>query len=359
VGSTTLATFAFGIPYPTPGYLTIGNLDADLTTKAEAAFAQASYNLTSDLTITAGIRYSEEKKGISSTAALDLGAGGLPLFPPYPGSNPLGAPYVASKTFHSVTPKFGLQYQVDPVTMLYATYSQGFKSGGFDSGVVAPTAFKPEKLTDYEAGLKTTTLDDHLRLNLAGFYYNYEDLQVTQVVGLNVQTGNAASARDYGIEGDLTYLATEALEFEASGAWTHARYEKYLGPDPALPLLPVADFSGNTLDNAPDWQATVAAQYTWQLSAGALTARGEAEYSGRFYFSPGNERELSQGSFIKGNFYLIYDPNTDWTVTAYIKNVANTTTKTSALVGTPLVLNPIEGSLAPPRLFGLEVSRRF
>jgi iron complex outermembrane receptor protein len=359
VGSTTLATLAFGIPYPTPGYLTIGNLDADFTTEAEAAFAQASYNLTPDLTATAGIRYSVEKKGISSRAGLDLGLGGLPLFPPYPGPNPLGAPYATSKTFHSVTPKLGLQYQVDPTTMLYATYSQGFKSGGFDSGVIDPTAFKPEKLTDYEAGLKTTTLDDHLRLNLAGFYYDYSDLQVTQVVGLNVQTGNAATARDYGVEGELTYLATSALEFDASGAWTHARYRKYVGPDPALPLLPVADFSGNTLDNAPDWQATVAAQYTWQLLSGDLTARGEAEYTSRFYFSPGNERELSQGSFVKGNFYLTYDPDADWTVTAYVKNVANTTTKTSALVGTPLVFNPIEGSLAPPRLFGIEVNRRF
>jgi len=360
VATTGLITSVFGVPFPTPGLVTLGNLGADLTTEAEAAFAQGTYNLTPDLSVTAGIRYSQEKKGITSFDALDLGVGGLPLFPPYPGPNPLtSTPYVASKTFYSVTPKFGLQYQVDPQTLLYASYSQGFKSGGFDTGVAEPAPFQPEKLTDYEAGIKTTTDDAHLRLNVAGFYYDYKNLQVTQVVDLTVQTGNAATAQDYGLEAELTWLATSQLEFDVSGAWTHARYLKFLGPDPALPLLPEANFSGNALDNAPDYQANVAAQYTWDVGFGSLSARGEAEYSSKFFFGPGNEAELSQGSFVKGNLYLILDPSSDWTLTAYVKNVSDATTKTSALVVTPLVFNPIVGSLAPPRLFGLEVSRRF
>jgi iron complex outermembrane receptor protein len=359
IASTGLITTDFGVPFATPGFATLGNLGAALTTQAEAAFAQGTYNLTPEVSVTAGIRYSQEKKGIASWDGLDFGIGGLPLFPPYPGPNPTVISYVASKTFYSVTPKFGIQYQVDPQTMLYASYSQGFKSGGFDTAVTTPVPFQPEKLTDYEAGIKTTTDDDRLRLNLAGFYYDYNDLQVTQVVNLAVQTGNAATAQDYGLEAELTWLAMPQLEFDASAAWTHARYLTYSGPDPALPLLPVVNFSGNTLDNAPDYQANVAAQYTWDVGLGSLSARGEAEYSSKFYFSPGNEAELSQGSFVKGNFYLIWDPASAWTLTAYVKNIADTTTKTSALVATTLVFNPIVGSLAPPRLFGLEVNYRF
>lgn len=359
VASTGLTQFTFGVPFATPGYVTLGNFAADLTTESEAAFAQGTYNLTPELSATAGIRYSQEKKGISSLYGFDIGLGGLPLFPPYPGPNPLPAPYVASKTFASVTPKFGLQYQLDPETFLYATYAEGFKSGGFDTGVAVPVPFRPEKLTDYELGLKTTTLDDHLRLNVAGFYYDYKDLQVTQVIGTSVQTGNAATARDYGIEGELTYLPIDALEFGVSAAWTHARYDQYVGPDPARPLLPTVNFSGNALDNAPDYQATVEAQYTWQLGSGTLAVRGEAEYSSKIYFGPGNEQELSQDGYVKGNFYVTYNPDEDWTLSAYIKNVADVTTKTSALVVTPVVLNPVVGSLAPPRLFGLELDRKF
>ncbi len=360
VTSTGLVTSVFGVPFSTPGLVTLGNLSADLTTKAEAVFAQGTYNLTPELSVTAGIRYSQEKKGITSFDALDLGIGGLPLFPPYPGPNPVtSTPYKASKTFSSVTPKFVIQYQVDPQTMLYASYSQGFKSGGFDTGVAAPTPFQPEKLTDYEVGVKTTTDDKRLRLNLAGFYYDYKNLQVTQVVNLTVQTGNAATAVDYGIEGELIWLPIQQLEIDVSAAWTHARYQSYFGPDPARPLLPVADFSRNTLNNAPDYQANVAVQYTWDIGAGGLTARGEADYSSKFYFGPGNEEELSQGGFFKGNLYLSWNPSPDWTLTAYVKNIGDETTKTSALVVTPLLLNPVVGSLAPPRLFGLEVNRRF
>jgi iron complex outermembrane recepter protein len=360
VASTGLVTSVFHVPFPTPGLVTLGNLSADLTTRAEAVFAQGTYNVTPELSVTAGIRYSEEKKGITSFDALDLGIGGLPLFPSYPGPNPLtSTPFSAKKTFSSVTPKFVVQYQLDPQTMLYASYSQGFKSGGFDTGVAAPTPFQPEKLTDYEGGIKATTDDNSLRINLAGFYYDYKNLQVTQVVNLTVQTGNAATAENYGIEAELTWLATPQLEFDVSGAWTHARYQTYFGPDPARPLLPVVDFSGNTLNNAPDYQAHVAAQYTWDVGAGSLTARGEAEYSSKFYFGPGNEAQLAQGGFVKGNFYLTWDPSLDWALTAYIKNVSDETTRTSTLVITPLLLNPVVGSLAPPRLFGLEVNRKF
>ena len=73
----------------------------------------------------------------------------------------------------------------------------------------------------------------------------------------------------------------------------------------------------------------------------------------------GNEAELSQGAFVKGNLFITYKSDSRWELTAYVKNVADTTTKTSALVVSPLALNPVVGSLAPPRLFGLAASRRF
>jgi iron complex outermembrane recepter protein len=363
--STFDATFFFHAAFPAPGFVTGGNQAAALATNARAAFAQGTYRVTQKLSLTAGVRYSDETKDAVEQFGINF------AFPPFPGPNPLPTPVdVPPATFHATTPKFGLQYALDPDTFLYATYEKGFKSGGFDIAVAHPAPFLPEKLTDYEVGLKTTQLDHRLRADLSGFYYDYTNLQVQQVVNLNVQTGNAATARVYGIEAELTYLPTAALELDATGAWIHARYGRYCGPDPALPsvvtpascplvdgVLPAneADFSGKALDNAPDYQASLAAQYTWDLPKGSFAARGEAEYSSRFYFSPGNELFLSQGAYVKGNLYGTYRSDSRWSVTAYVRNVGNTTTKTSALVASILAFNPVVGSLAPPRLYGVEL----
>ena len=353
VASTYLETQNFGIPFATPYYVDLGTLAASLSTKAGAGFAQGSYDLTDKLSLTAGVRYSVETKHMFQQYRLDL-------FTPYTGSNPPPPSVdIPAKTFYSTTPKAGIQYQLDPQTFLFASYSQGFKSGGFDSAVKNPQPYLPEKLTDYEIGIKTTALYNRLRANVSGFYYDYQDLQVQQVVGLAVQTGNAATARVYGVEGEFNYLLTSALEVDASAAWTHARYVNYVGPDPALPLLPTVSFRGNALDNAPDYEATLSAQYTWNSMIGSLAARAEAEYSSRFYFSPGNEALLSQGAYVKGNLFAIYRPNSAWEITAYVRNISNTTTKTSALVASPLAANPVLGSLAPPRLVGAVIQYKF
>jgi iron complex outermembrane recepter protein len=366
--STFDADFFFKVPFTQAGFVTAGNQVADLSTNAAAAFAQGTYRLTQDLSITAGVRYSVERKHAIEQFGIDFS------FPSYPGPNPLPAPVdLHPATFYSVTPKFGIQYQWDPETLLYASYSQGFKSGGFDVAIADPKPYQPEHLTDYEMGIKTTFFS-RLRANVSAFYYDYTDLQVQQVVDLAVQTGNAATARDYGLEAELGYLVTAAFRIDLSAAWTHARYGRYCGADPALPnavtptscplvggSLPPneANFSGKSLDNAPDYQATLAPQYTWSLPVGSLVARGEAEYSSRFYFAPGNEALLSQGAYVKGNLFATYRPDEAWEVTGYVRNVANATTRTSALVASVLAFNPVLGSLTPPRLFGITVQYRF
>lgn len=342
-----------GITFPTPYFIDALNQNATILTNSGAAFAQGTYDLTDQLSTTLGVRYSVENKHEFDQYQFNTTE-------PYTGSNPLPpAVSIPSITFYSTTPKAGLQYQIDPRTLLYASYSQGFKSGGFDIGVADPKPYLPEKLTDYELGVKTTLLDNRLRANVSAFFYNYTNLQVQEVVGTATQTTNAGAAHDYGVEGEFTLLATSALQLDASAAWTHARYVSYVGPDPAQPLVASVNYAGKTLDNAPEYQATLAAQYTWDLPVGTLIARGAAEYSSRFYFAPDNLALLSQGAYVKGDVFGIYRPDSKWEFTGYVKNVGNTTTKTSALVASPLFANPVLGALAPPRLMGVEVQYKF
>ena len=352
------------------GLVTLGDENATLTTNAGAAFGQATYSITEAFSVTAGVRYSIETKRIVDQFVIDI-----PSFPPYPGANPIPpGTVVPSATFDSTTPKFGAQYQIDPNTFVYASYSQGFKSGGFDVAVANPKPFQPEKLTDYEIGIKTMHLNHRLRVDLDGFYYDYKDLQVNQIVGITNQTGNAATARDYGVEAETDFQVTDALLLSATSAWTHARYGHYCGPDPALPALATptscavngvlpaseADYAGHALNNAPDYQATFDAQYSWKIGSDQkISLRGETEYSSRFYFTPGNHALLSQTAYVKGNAFLTYDISSSWALTGYVRNMGDTTTKTSAFTATPFLFNPVVGSLAPPRLIGIEVRYLF
>jgi len=357
------------IPADQDYYVDFVQIGGTLRTTAKAAFGQLSYEVVDGLTLTAGIRYSHEKK----SAALN---NSFSLTNPYTSQTPQPpVSYRDSTTFESTTPKFGIQYQVTPRTMLYATYSKGFKSGGYDITAIAP-AFKPEKLTDYEAGIKTTMLDNTLRLNLGGFYYDYTNLQVAQVIGTSVFTTNAATARVYGGEVEITYQPSSALTFDFAASYLNAKYRNYCGPSTvqtgfqtpagvcsptpgALPALGVIDFSGRRLNNAPTFSGHTSATYVVDMPNGSLSLRGELEFTKRVYFTPDNVNEISQAGYVKQNAFVTYDSDANWHVTAFVRNLSNKDTWTSGQVSTPILGSPIHGAVAPPRTFGLEVGYKF
>ena len=322
-------------------------------TRSEAVFAQGTYDVGAGVSLTAGIRYSDEHKTLLQRYATAFDE-------PYAGSNPPPGIEQPALNFTSTTPKFGIQYQVDPRTMLYASYSQGFKAGGFDPGSYPASIFLPEHITDYEGGIKSTWLDGRLRTNVDAFYYDYTNLQVQQIVGLAIVTDNAATAAVYGLEAEFSARPTEALSFDGSFSWLHARYGTYFGADPALPFATSnSNYSGKALDNAPDFTLTLAGQYKWNVPEGVLVLRAEGNYSSKFYFAPDNFAVLSQSAFAKGNAFLTYTNDKGWYVSAFVRNIANTFTKTSASVNSPLDGNTVQGAVAPPRTFGMELGYRF
>ena len=352
---------AFGLPVTSPAFLDeFGNLSGTIKTSAKAVFAQGTFDLFGGLSLTAGIRYSDESKQLFSRYHLDV-----TLSEPYQlnPSNPLLDPLpqppstpLPKVTFTATTPKLGLEYKLDPRSLAYFTYSQGFKSGGYDPTSTSP-AFAPEKLTDYEGGLKTTLFDRRLRVNVSGFLYDYTDLQVQQVVGLQIITDNAATARIYGSELEIAALPVTGLEIDVNGSFLHARYDNYVGVS-SLRSGSV-NFTGQALNNAPNFQGYIAGQYSRPVLEGKLAFRAEMNYSSRYYFTPDNVDLLSQGAFAKADLFLTYTSARNWHISAFVRNLTDLTTKVSGIADTSILGVPVQGAVAPPRTEGVEVGYKF
>lgn len=264
-------------------------------TESIAFYGQATYSVTDQLRLTAGIRYTEDKKDFAfANANAILPTSGTPPVPqgtaitlatgPIPDSAfgvqgaptnctytsiPLprsgfqclaanttvltGATYDTAK-FKKTTWRLGIDYDISEDNLLYASVSTGFRSGGFNSGqgpaALQPT-FAPETVTAFEIGSKNRFADNTVQLNLAGFYNRYNALQEQRQVPQGGTTlsiiENSGKARAYGAEAELIWKPVRALEIGANLAWLDAKYTKYNQvPAPFGTSILVADASVTT-----------------------------------------------------------------------------------------------------------------
>jgi iron complex outermembrane receptor protein len=276
--------------------------DTGQTHKSFSVFAEGNYHVTEDLTITVGGRWSHEKKSFFQEP-----------FGAFPNTGPRISPDPVS--WDNFGPKAGISYQVRDNVLAYFTYSRGFKSGGWNGrGGTATTIgpYDPEVVDAFEFGIKSDFFDNRVRLNLALFWNDYEDLQRTVIRFLpgaaNPQetvTSNAASASVKGVEFELTALPVEGLQLNANIAYLDAGYSSFCadlnGPSmfdmaptspcggesinitdgttgPGLYLLD-DDFSGTPLQRAPKWQLTLGATYEFAVGdAGFVVLNASYNY---------------------------------------------------------------------------------
>ncbi|KMS51897.1 hypothetical protein V474_02310 [Novosphingobium barchaimii LL02] len=256
---------------------------ARLTAKAWAAYFDATYDLTDKLILTLGGRYTRERKGISYRQ-LDASQ-----------TINLVEPASSSATFSDFTPRATLRYELSPRTNVYAAFSQGFRTGGFQPTPAATPAllvpFRPEKITAYEVGFKTAT--STFRFDAAAFYYDYTDLQVG-VTRANPVTNslisfvsNAPSAEIYGVDLQGSVQPVNGLTLMAGASFLHARYKEFpnitgVGVDPVtnLNVEDVQDWSGLQMTRAPDFSGNAGASYETPLADGTLRLSGNVSYSG-------------------------------------------------------------------------------
>ncbi|WP_235538656.1 TonB-dependent receptor [Sphingomonas sp. Root710] len=354
-------TLFFGPDILTTGFLAGGSLKTD----ALAAFGQATYEVVDDLRITLGARYSSEKKTDHDDLAFDI-------FTPYEGS--FATPQATldrSKRFKSFTPRVAVDYQMTPDVLLYASWSKGFKSGTYSLGAGTPPV-DPEKVSAFEAGIKSQLFDRRLRLNLAGFYYDYKDLQVGKVVGTTsatLQLENAATATIYGLEAEFEARISPQFQIDGNAAWLHARFDSYISADPARPFgdgttldngIPAFNLKGKRLSQSPEFAVFVGAQYRVPSRLGEFTLRGEVAWKDRVYFTPFNLDYVGQGPNARVNLFLNWLSNDEhWTGSLFVKNLTDKTVVANLNVSSSVVGFPLTGYLEDPRTYGLTIGYKF
>jgi iron complex outermembrane receptor protein len=334
------------------GYLVSGQQ----SDKSAAPYVRLTYDITDEVSLILGARYSFEEKIIDQTSQFDLTR-------PYSPSNPVipspGFPNVESKDYHQTTPTATLDYKLTPDVFLFATYAEGFKSGGFNPGILQPP-YQPETIKEYELGLKSKELNGRMKINVDVFYYNYSNLQVTIIRGTNADIENAATAGLYGTDIDLEVLPISTLRIDGSIEFLHSEYKNYFSANPAFPGEAAKSLSGNQLTQAPKYSGRLGAEYSWSLGAGNLSVRGDYAYQSRTYFTPFNEPAVSQAGHSLTNASVNYTASGGgWHTGLYVNNLSNSKAVAQDYVASELFGGPVIGVLTPPRTYGVRFGFAF
>jgi iron complex outermembrane receptor protein len=348
-----IAGVAFGIPTLDlyQAYQALGSV----LTKAYAGFAQVNFHLTDQAGLTIGGRYSHEEKSIDEGAQFDT----TRLYDPRNPFIPNIGTRQQTESESSANPVFTFDYKFTKHLYGYATYSTGFKSGGFNIGGLQPP-FKAEKITNHEIGIKADLLDQRLRVNVSAFYYNYKNLQVNITEGQNLVTRNAASSRIKGLEAELTAVPIEDLRVTLNASYLDAKYLDFTTSDPTRPYLGALDLAGNTLDYAPKYKLDGTVGYTFHAGIGSITPQLNVIWTDTVYFSQFNLPQVRQPSWTDVNAYVNYSrENSGWAVNGYVKNLTNKTYVVGDTVASSLFGYPVVGQAGPPRTYGVQITKTF
>lgn len=354
--------------------------------KSTALFAEGTFKVNDKLSLTAGGRYTWERKtwrGRQQVFIPQLGGGfdpGIKIARPLDASvyNYTAGVVTVRASDNEPTYRVSASYKASNATFLYATYSRGFKGGGFNDQIGgfgpfgtdlkafagAAAATKPEKADSYEAGIKTQFLDNRARVNLTGFWVDYSDLQKQIVVPITVNGQpnqvtrffNAASARVKGIEAEATLIPTEGLTLRGVLGYQDAKYRQYLTPIPAG-----YDLSTAPLDRAPKWQWSVDSTYSTPVSDKLkLAVNANLSYVGRNLFTQ-SIADPRDNTFLRARTLLnaaitLSDLDDRYTLRLVGKNLTDKRYETASQVVGGLWTFTLYG---PPRYYGLELGTKF
>ncbi|WGL15649.1 TonB-dependent receptor [Microbulbifer bruguierae] len=296
----------FGWPAGTVPVGLTQNVSGSVDTESLAVYANYEYALTDKLNMILGGRYTSDEKSARVFKANYAGVYSPMFADHYDGTPALpdtfGDPltdYSNSKDWSQFSPKAGVNYQFNEDTMMYGSFSSGFKSGGFDmrgDASVTPNTsegYDPETAETFEIGIKTQLLDNRIRLNAAAFHTDYEDMQVTvqnfdeDSGGFSSAVVNAGQSEIRGLELEMLASITDALTANVVLGYTDADYLEVLTKVPELDAE--GEETGNilTVDVADVWknfqyspQKTALAQlsYAMDFAGGELVMNSSVSY---------------------------------------------------------------------------------
>lgn len=345
---------------------------ATLKTDAYAAFAQGTFDVTDRLSLTLGVRYSNETRLLlNNSRQSDFST---PYPPLQPHNSAPGFPQNAKLKFDSIDPKVSLNYRFTDDIFAYASFTTGFKSGGYNYGTVAdptdPTnpdkiaLFKPEDIKAYEVGIKTSWFDRALTLNVSAFHYDYTNIQTqvqffTPVTSLQVL--NAGGARSCGVEVELNAAPTRNLRIFGSASYLDAEYEEFMTGDGSRPSLGVLDLKGFTIPQSPEYSFNLGASYTIPMGEGDLILRGDYQRVGRTYHTVFNMKRDSQAAYGLANAFITYEQDR-WSAGVWMRNITDEFVKQGLSLGSGLLGGGggySTGSIAPPRTYGATIGFKY
>lgn len=286
---------------------------ARVDNSSEAYYFQGTWAVSQAINLTGGVRYTKDKKEYDYTQFIgaDIEGNGLPFFPGAelqdgtfsPGLSPLvgTGSGVENASFDEVTFKLGADYQLNKDTLLYYSFSQGFKSGGFVLRYVEQVEnarrFDPETLDAHELGIKWESSNKRLRVNAATFFTDYSDVQVTFFDNLGGPiTANAGEVDIKGVEIEVNALITDELLFELGYGYTDATYSRI---NPVAGLSLTIDESA-ALVNTPENTLNASLEYRKELGDNEISARIDYAYTDDIY----NDSQNSPFLFQKANSLL-------------------------------------------------------
>ena len=391
---------------------TAGNfLDIRFRTTSYAPFGRLTANITDQLRVVGGLRYTHDEKTfkgnvVASAIVCAVVIAGVPTCPtaplvplvgapsqfPYPfpaaGGPPavigpgilaarIDTPYNARQVNSRTTYHGGIEYDIAPQSMLYATVESGYRSGGFNAALGFET-FNPEYLTAYTLGMKNRFLDNKLQLNVEGFIWNYTNQQISHV-GLDLAgrtanfTQNIGASKIRGVEVDVRALVTPNTLLSADFQYLNARntkflYQQALGNAPPLtgcasrvasnPALYDVDCSGLPSYNSPSWTINLAAQQTFELGTYKVVAGFDTQYKSNRYTGIAYLPTMTTGNTWLTNLQLQFGPDSEaWSVAGYVRNVGNSHPPIFSSTH-PGVSILVAGTIAP-RTYGVRASAKF
>jgi iron complex outermembrane receptor protein len=331
----------------------------DVNTTTLAGFADLTYDLTDQFSVSLGGRYTFDKReavvirrNLIGGASPELG--GTPINGVFGATNPTGRQFGAltsnfagEKTFKQFTPRASVSWQPNADSNLYASWSKGFKGGGFDPRGLSTAApdlngngtreateifdyflFEPEKVTSYEIGYKAALFDRRLRFALAGFIADYKDAQVPGSAGAVINgvptfvgvTTNAGKAEFKGIEFEGTAVlardfagAGSRLNVSGSVGYLDAKYKQFItniaafdangNPAPTSRAQPIDVARFRSIQNTPKWTNSATVDFTVPAGPGLLSANATASYRSR------STQFETPSPFLDQKGYSLFDAN--------------------------------------------------
>jgi len=271
------------------------DIDGDYSTDTTALFGQASYDFNDRFGITGGLRWNKESKTAKTGEKGD---------------------------WDDVLWKAALEYKLSERTMTYVSASTGYRAGGINTAPGVNSTWEPEKLTAYEIGLKTLLADGKLRMDLAGWYNDFKDVQSQSFLVMpypgspeaTEYTGNGGSLDARGIEAEIHWKPMPQWDISTQVSYTDAKFGNYLAPN----LDGLGDIPGHTEGESlsfkgwrpalsPEWVVGLQTSYTIQLKdGGTLTPYIQSTYASGYYANDINLAGVRQGSHTRTDFRFIW-----------------------------------------------------